>query len=69
MLCATVLVHSHLGFQSIIIDYIPKREYPGLHKLFWWGLRAATFVAGVGLYEFETTDVGLTEAVKRIWKA
>lgn len=34
VLCGTVLLHSHLGFQSCIIDYIPKYEWPRLHKLF-----------------------------------
>lgn len=24
---------------------------------------------GIGLYEFETNDVGLTEAIKRVWHA
>ena len=85
LLCATILIHSHIGFQyvegslddrttinidrSIIIDYIPNRRLPKTRKLFWWGLRAATLVVGVGLYEFETNDVGLTEATKRIWTA
>lgn len=34
-----------------------------------WGLRLATVLVGIGFYEFETNDVGLTEGVKRIWKA
>jgi len=69
VLCAGLLVHSHLGFQNIIIDYIPKRQMPGAHKLFMWALNLATAVVGIGLYEFETNDVGLVEAVKRVWKA
>ncbi|KAI9753850.1 MAG: hypothetical protein M4579_004978 [Chaenotheca gracillima] len=69
VLCGTILIHSHIGFQSIIIDYIPTKRLPKTRTLFWWGLRAATLVVGVGLYEFETNDVGMTEAVKRIWTA
>ncbi|KAK5992651.1 Succinate-ubiquinone reductase membrane anchor subunit [Cladobotryum mycophilum] len=69
ILCSTVLLHSHLGFQSCIIDYIPKRTHAGLHKFAWWALNLATVTVGVGLYEFETNDVGVTEAVKRLWKA
>jgi succinate dehydrogenase (ubiquinone) membrane anchor subunit len=69
ILCGTLLLHSHIGFQSVIIDYVPTYRYPGLRKLFMWGLRAATLLVGVGLYEFETNDVGVTEAVKRVWKA
>lgn len=34
-----------------------------------WGLNAATLIVAVGLYEFETNDVGVTEAVQRIWRA
>ncbi|PON30752.1 succinate dehydrogenase (ubiquinone) membrane anchor subunit [Trichoderma gamsii] len=69
ILCSAVLLHSHIGFQSVLIDYIPNRTYPGLRKFFWWGLNLATVTVGVGLYEFETNDVGVTEAIKRIWKA
>ncbi|KAH6609185.1 succinate dehydrogenase ubiquinone membrane anchor subunit [Trichoderma cornu-damae] len=69
ILCSAVLLHSHIGFQSVIIDYIPKKRYPGLRKFFWWGLNLATVTVGVGLYEFETNDVGVTEALKRLWKA
>ncbi len=69
LLCATILIHSHTGFQAIIIDYIPKKQMPGLRKLFIWGLNAATAVVGLALYEFETTDVGITETIKRVWTA
>ncbi|KAK3180882.1 membrane anchor subunit of succinate dehydrogenase, Sdh4 [Lecanicillium sp. MT-2017a] len=69
VLCSMLLLHSHMGFQQVVIDYIPKKKYPGLRKLFWWALNLATVTVGVGLYEFETNDVGVTEAVKRVWKA
>lgn len=69
VLCGTILIHSHIGFQSIIIDYVPMKRLPKARKFFWWGLRAATLTVAVGLYEFETNDVGLTEAIKRIWHA
>lgn len=68
-LCGLMLIHTHQGFQNIVVDYIPTTRYPGLRKFFVWALNAATLVVGVGLYEFETNDVGITEAVKRIWKA
>ncbi|KAK1755260.1 CybS-domain-containing protein [Echria macrotheca] len=69
LLCATILIHSHTGFQSIIIDYVPTWRMPRVRKLFNWGLKAATAVVGLALYEFETTDVGLVETVKRVWTA
>jgi succinate dehydrogenase (ubiquinone) membrane anchor subunit len=58
-----------MGFQQVVIDYIPSRTHPGLRKVFTWLLNAATVLVGVGLYEFETNDVGITEAVRRVWKA
>ncbi|KAF4125027.1 succinate dehydrogenase (ubiquinone) membrane anchor subunit [Geosmithia morbida] len=69
LLCGTVLIHSHMGFQSVIIDYFPKAQVPNLRKFLWWSLNAATLLVGVSLYEFETNDVGVTETIKRIWKA
>ncbi|KAK3329528.1 CybS-domain-containing protein [Apodospora peruviana] len=69
VLCAAILIHSHTGFQNIIIDYVPQKRMPRTRKAFMWGLNAATAVVGLALYEFETTDVGLTETVKRIWTA
>ncbi|KAJ4296980.1 membrane anchor subunit of succinate dehydrogenase, Sdh4 [Collariella sp. IMI 366227] len=69
LLCATILIHSHTGFQNIIIDYVPKYRTPRSRKALMWGLNAATAVVGLALYEFETTDVGITETIKRIWTA
>jgi succinate dehydrogenase (ubiquinone) membrane anchor subunit len=34
-----------------------------------WLLNICTVLVAVGFYEFETNDVGVTEAVKRIWRA
>ncbi|KAK4694861.1 succinate dehydrogenase (ubiquinone) membrane anchor subunit, partial [Lecanoromycetidae sp. Uapishka_2] len=67
--CATIIIHSHIGFQSIIIDYVPTRRIPKTRKAFMWGLNLATLTVAVGLYEFETNDVGVTEAIQRIWRA
>lgn len=69
ILGATVLIHSHMGVQAIIIDYVPQKRFPGLRKSCHWLLNAATILAAVGIYEFETTDVGIVEATKRLWKA
>ncbi|CAD6441986.1 97e6ab9e-87fa-4773-9ab6-d87fa38f0ac2 [Sclerotinia trifoliorum] len=69
ILCAAILIHSHIGFESCVIDYFPRKRVPKTRALFWWGLRGATVLVGIGLYEFETNDVGLTEGIKRIWHA
>ena len=55
--------------RSCIVDYFPLRRVPKTHKAMMWVLRGATIATAVGLYEFETNDVGLTEAVSRVWKA
>ncbi|KAI9744429.1 MAG: membrane anchor subunit of succinate dehydrogenase, Sdh4 [Claussenomyces sp. TS43310] len=68
-LCGLILIHSHIGFEAVVIDYIPNKRLPKTRSFFGWGLRATTVLVGVGLYEFETNDVGLTEAIKRIWTA
>ena len=69
VLCATILIHSHIGFESMITDYIPNKRLPKTRKTFEWLLKAATVMVGVGLYEFETNDVGVTETIKRVWTA
>lgn len=69
ILAGSLLVHAHVSVQAIIIDYVPTWGYPKLRKFCIWALNGATILAGIGLYEFETTDVGIVEATKRIWKA
>ncbi|EXJ85092.1 hypothetical protein A1O3_05767 [Capronia epimyces CBS 606.96] len=65
----SLIVHSHMGFQSMITDYIPRHKFPTMRKAFSWLLNVATVVVAIGFYEFETNDVGVTEAIKRIWHA
>jgi succinate dehydrogenase (ubiquinone) membrane anchor subunit len=58
-----------LESSSMVTDYLPTWQVPTMRKMAIWLLRLATVVVGVGFYEFETNDVGLTEAIKRIWTA
>ncbi|KAF5854901.1 membrane anchor subunit of succinate dehydrogenase, Sdh4 [Aspergillus alliaceus] len=69
VLCSFIVLHSHIGFQAAIIDYFPNRRVPKTATFCNWLLRAFTLTTAVGLYEFETNDVGVTEAIKRVWKA
>jgi succinate dehydrogenase (ubiquinone) membrane anchor subunit len=55
--------------RSCIIDYFPKKRIPKIRAAANWALRIATLTMGVALYSFETNDVGITEAVKRLWHA
>jgi succinate dehydrogenase (ubiquinone) membrane anchor subunit len=69
ILCALLVVHSHIGFESCIIDYFPAKRVPFVRKASMWALRAGTVALGLALYSFETNDVGITEAVARLWHA
>ncbi len=69
VLVSALIVHSHIGFDSCIVDYIPRRKYGTLAGVAKWALRAGTVLAFVGFYEFQTNDVGATEAIKRVWRA
>jgi succinate dehydrogenase (ubiquinone) membrane anchor subunit len=64
-----LVVHSHIGFESCIIDYFPKKRVPMVRNVAMWALRAGTVLLGVALYSFETNDVGVTEAVRQLWTA
>jgi succinate dehydrogenase (ubiquinone) membrane anchor subunit len=55
--------------RSCITDYLPNYRVPILRKAFDWGNVLAVFIVGWGWYEFETNDVGITEAIKRVWTA
>jgi succinate dehydrogenase (ubiquinone) membrane anchor subunit len=69
LLGSAVVLHSHIGFDSCITDYFPKRKWGGLNKSLGWLLRGCTALVLYGVYSFETNDVGITEAVARMWKA
>jgi len=69
-LALSVVVHSHWGLDAILADYArPKWVGPILPKVM-IGLNyfLSAFMLG-GLFYFNYTDVGLTEAVKMLWKA
>ena len=55
--------------RSCIIDYFPKKRVPLVRNLSMWALRIGTVALGVALYSFETNDVGITEAIVRLWHA
>lgn len=63
------ILHSHIGFGACVEDYIPKRKYGRLATFANFLLYTATGAVIVGMYEFQTNDVGVTEAIKRVWTA
>lgn len=64
----SILISRRL-FRSAITDYFPKWRVPKTRKAFEWANLGVMLLAGWGYYEFETNDVGLTEGIKRIWRA
>lgn len=65
-----LLYHCYAGFQSCIIDYIPKRVYGGMHTAAMALLTFGTFVAGYGIYKIETEEKdGVYGLLKKLWKA
>ncbi|KAL9711340.1 membrane anchor subunit of succinate dehydrogenase, Sdh4 [Leucoagaricus gongylophorus] len=69
LLGVSLVVHSHIGFDSAIVDYLHPRKFPVLGPTCTWALRAATVATLVGIYQFNTNDVGLTELISRVWTA
>ncbi|KAK9447059.1 CybS-domain-containing protein [Limtongia smithiae] len=69
LLVSGLLVHSYFGFQSCIIDYIPKREFGAVHDYCMYLLLGGTLVTGYGFYKLETEDVGLAGTIAKIWEA
>jgi succinate dehydrogenase (ubiquinone) membrane anchor subunit len=47
-----------IQFDSILVDYVHKRKFPTLGPLFTWTLRLTTLAVGVGVYQFNTNDIG-----------
>ncbi|KAG9120875.1 membrane anchor subunit of succinate dehydrogenase, Sdh4 [Ceratobasidium sp. 392] len=69
VLAISLVVHSHIGFDSCVVDYVHSRKFPRIGPIVKWGLRLATTGALVGIYQFNTEDIGLTELVRRAWHA
>lgn len=65
-----LLYHCYAGFQSCIIDYIPKRVYGGLHNLAMLVLTFGSFVAAYGIYRIENEEKdGVFGILKKLWVA
>lgn len=54
---------------ACIVDYFPSKRVPKTRAAATWALRLGTLTLGAALYSFETNDVGITEAVTRMWHA
>lgn len=59
-LALSLVVHSHIGFDCILADYLHKRKFPILGPVGSWTLRALTLTTLYGLYEFNTSKFCFT---------
>jgi len=69
ILGVSLVMHSHIGFDSIVVDYLHPRKFPILGRVLTWTLRATTVGVLVGVYQFNTNDIGLTELIAKVWNA
>jgi succinate dehydrogenase (ubiquinone) membrane anchor subunit len=67
LLGIVIPLHCYLGVDCMIQDYIPARRAKVLHFLSSWTLKIATGLVLYGCYVINTSDVGLTAVVKRLW--
>ncbi|KAJ7644386.1 CybS-domain-containing protein [Roridomyces roridus] len=69
LLGVSLIVHSHMGFDAMLVDYLHPRKFPVLGHVATWTLRSATVGVLVGVYQFNTNDIGLTELITKVWSA
>ncbi|KAF6744397.1 CybS-domain-containing protein [Ephemerocybe angulata] len=53
---------SAYSFYQCVVDYLHPRKFPILG-------RGATLAATVGIFQFNTDDIGLTELIAKVWTA
>ena len=58
VLGVSLVMHSHIGFDQVLVDYLHKRKFPVLGPLASWALRGVTVATLVGIYQFNTNDIG-----------
>ncbi|OSD08131.1 CybS-domain-containing protein, partial [Trametes coccinea BRFM310] len=58
LLGVSLVMHSHIGFDCVLVDYLHPRKFPLLGPLSKWALRATTVGVLVGVYQFNTNDIG-----------
>jgi succinate dehydrogenase (ubiquinone) membrane anchor subunit len=54
----SLVIHSHIGFDSCLVDYVHPRKFKISGPLGKWILRVATGLSVWGVYEFNTNDIG-----------
>ena len=53
-----LILPGDVQFDAVLVDYVHKRKFPTLGPLFSWTLRLTSLAVGVGVYQFNTNDIG-----------
>lgn len=67
----TLLMHCYVGFQSCIIDYIPKRVYGVWHNRAMYLLTLGSLLSIIGIYDmnFNEKNSGTVGLTSKLWSA
>lgn len=68
-LAVVLPLHCHIGFQTIVDDYLPKRKFGAVYNVAKGSLLLATGLALYGAYRFNTENIGISEAISELWKS
>lgn len=63
VLSVTLLLHSHIGFENVVTDYVEKRKFPVAGPALNWFIRSFTVASAIGLYG-TYASAGLTSRVQ-----
>ncbi|KAL6929728.1 hypothetical protein ACO0SA_001132 [Hanseniaspora valbyensis] len=69
VLSTLILIHVSYGYESCIVDYIPKRKFGYWHDVCKRLLQAGGILSLYGIFIMETENNGLTNLVRRLWTA
>lgn len=61
-------IHCHIGFNSIITDYIPIYKHPFANNALIYLLYGLTGVTLYGLYQFNAHDIGLSRSLIDLYR-
>ncbi|KAI9593869.1 CybS-domain-containing protein [Syncephalis fuscata] len=62
-------IHTFMGFDACLRDYVDKRKFPTLGPVAKGALWVSFVTVLYGCYHLNTEDIGMTELVIKAWKA